>query len=98
MGNAGYYINGASVLLIIFFNVIFCLREFLLPIADGPPLASRSPLTCPVAFYSTREPNYRPTNELQQRHPSRHYLPYRRVVVHSWLGELSGSKTGTFIH
>ena len=28
MGSAGFYINAAAVLLIIFFDVMFCLREF----------------------------------------------------------------------
>ena len=57
MGRAGFFINGAAVILIIFFNIMFCFRKYLLldlglSVANMP-LAYTNPFTVSSMNYNS---------------------------------------------
>ena len=84
LGSAGYAINAISVLLIIFFDIMFCFRKSSTLI--GPPTTYRQ------FFRSIRIPNHRIKHELQQRDPSGGAGPHHSMVVHPRSGQIPGAE------
>jgi len=94
MGSAGYAVNAISVLLIIFFNIMFMFRTYSpIPSSHHPhPSHPSHPITNPP--HSLHKPPHLLNNELQQRNPSRRPDPNNNMVVPARAEEGPGAETG----
>lgn len=90
MGKAGFFVQGATVIMIIFFNIMFCFRKFPCSLAILRPnanyiLSIRNACRCP---------NY----ELQQCHSGWMFVSHHSLVVHPRTAKLSWSQVGGHVH
>ena len=79
MGSVGYAVNAISVVLIVFFNIMFCFRKSITLLY----LTRYSLTPCSV---SVRISDHRIDHELQQRDPGRGASSHYSVVVHQRSG------------
>jgi amino acid transporter len=92
LGRWGVPINAAALISIIFFNILFCFREF-----THLFVVFKRPCTELRYKFSVRDTHRCDHNELQQRHFSRHYSAYNFLVDHPWLQELSRAEVNRAI-
>ncbi len=89
MGTAGYAVNAIAVLLIVFFNIMFCFRKSLTPTHLTGSLLTPA--------HSIRLPDHRINHELQQCDLSRGARSHYSVVVHPRPDQVSGTEAGEFV-
>lgn len=95
MGSVGYAVNAVSVVLIIFFNIMFMFRMhppyihtyIPHPISLSAALTERD-------FASIRLSDHSLDDELQQRHPRRCLVPHHGMVVRARAEAVPGAEIG----
>lgn len=87
MGGAGYLVNIVAVVLIMFFNTMFCFRTYLFRTFPISSLHANAFL-----LRSLRLPNHCLDDELQQCNPGWGCLSYDSMVVHARGVEVRGSE------
>lgn len=107
MGRAGFFVNIAAVVLIIFFDIMFCFRTYPSPPRPFGPtslsvlfvaqVAQPSLLANDFSSHSIRVPNHRLHDELQQRNSCRSSDSDDSVVVLTRGEEICGAEADSSV-